>query len=228
MYMVRYGSNGLSAHRVEVVLPSASVTDATVEQLEERMRSASRAESQAKAVRVEAAAELVLRRGQGLTEKTVRSQSGQSTGKSRKEVETAGKLKDLPVTADAFRKGEITFDHAQIIADTAGRVEIDEKELVDKASSEPADIFARTARQHEQERSEDDGMLTLKKQRRNRRAWIRVNRGDGMTVLHAELDPITGERVKTALSAKTKSCGGKRTLTTAPRPSSAWPTPWRI
>ncbi|MXW68805.1 MAG: hypothetical protein F4Z61_02365, partial [Acidimicrobiia bacterium] len=94
--MVKHKSNGLSAHRVRLVLPSASVKDATSEELEERMRSASRAESQAQAVRVEAAAELVLRRGQSLTEKTVRSQSGQSTGKSRKEVETAGKLKDLP------------------------------------------------------------------------------------------------------------------------------------
>ncbi|MYD40280.1 MAG: DUF222 domain-containing protein [Acidimicrobiia bacterium] len=204
MCMVKHKSNGLSAHRVRLVLPSASVKDATSEELEERMRSASRAESQAQAVRVEAAAELVLRRGQSLTEKTVRSQSGQSTGKSRKEVETAGKLKDLPVTSDAFRKGKITFDHARIIADTAGRVEIDEEELVDKATSEPVDVFARTARQHEQEQSEDDGMSTLKKQRRSRNAWIRINRRDGMTVLHAEFDPVTGERVKTALAAKTR------------------------
>ncbi len=202
--MDKHRCNGSSAHRVRLVLPSAPVKDATAEELEERMRSASRAESQAKAVRVEAAAELVLRRGQGLTEKTVREQSGQSTAKSRKEVETAGKLKDLPVTSDAFRDGKITFDHAQIIADTAGRVEIDEEELVDKASSQPVDVFARTARQHEQERSEDDGMSRLKKQRRSRKAWIRVNRGDGMTVLHAEFDPVTGERVKTALAAKTR------------------------
>ena len=202
--MDNYRSNGLSAHRVRVVLPSAPVNDATVHELEERMRSASRAESQAKAVRVEAAAELVLRRGLGLTEKTVRELSGQSTGRSRKEVETADKLADLPVTWDAFRDGKITFDHAQIIADTAGRVEIDEEELVDKASSQPVDVFARTARQHEQERSEDDGMSTLMKQRRSRKAWIRVARGNGMTVLHAEFDPVTGERVKTALAAKTR------------------------
>ena len=44
---------------------------------------------------------------------------------------------------------------------------------------------------------------TLKRQRRNRKAWIRVDRGSGMTVLHAELDPITGERVRTVLSART-------------------------
>ena len=118
--MVRHESKGLSVHRVRLVPPSASVKGATVEELEERMRSASRAESQAKAVRVEAAAELVLRRGQGLTEKSVRAQSGQSTGKSRREVEIARKLADLPVTSDAFREGKITFDHARIIADTRG------------------------------------------------------------------------------------------------------------
>ena len=201
--MEKRRSNRFSAHRVRVVLPTAPVKDANVEELEERMRSASKAESQAKAVRVEAAAELGRRRGQGVAENTVREQSGQSARNSRKEVETAGKLKDLPVTSDAFREGKITFGHAQIIADTAGRVEIDEQELVDKASSEPMDVFARTARKHEQERSGDDGMSTLKRQRRNRKAWIRMDRGTGMTVLHAELDPITGERVKTALSAKT-------------------------
>lgn len=201
--MEKHRSGGPSAHRVRVVLPSASAEDATAEELEERMRSASRAESQAKAVRVEAAAELVCRRGQGVTERTVREHSGQSTRKSRKEVETAGKLKDLPVTSDAFRKGRINFDHARIIADTAGRVEIDERELVERASSEPVDVFARTARKHEQERSIDDGMSTLERQRRSRRAWIRVDRGSGMTVLHAEFDPIAGERIKIALSAKT-------------------------
>jgi len=56
----------LSAHRVRGVLPSESLNDATMEELEERMRSASRAESQAKTARVEAAAEIVRRRGQGI------------------------------------------------------------------------------------------------------------------------------------------------------------------
>ncbi len=200
--MEKHRSNGFSGHRVRVVLPTAPVKDATVEELEERMRSASKAESQAKAVRVEAAAEPGRRRGQGVAKKTVREQFGQFTRNFRKEVETAGKLKDLPVTSDAFREGKITFGHAQIIADTAGRVEIDEQGLVEKASSEPVDVFAHTARKHEQERSGDDGMSTLKRQRRNRKAWIRVDRGNGITVLHAELDLITGERVKTVLSAR--------------------------
>ncbi len=203
MSMEKQRLKGRSGHRARFVPPSAPVTDASVEELEERMRSASRAESQAKAVRVEAAAELRRRRGQGVAEKTVREQSGQSTRGSKQEVETASKLKDLPKTRKAFRKGEITYGHARIIVGAAGRGEIDEEELVDKAGSQPVDVFAHTVRKHEQERSADGGMSILKQQRRNRKAWINTNPGTGMTILHAELDPINGAKSKMAISDMT-------------------------
>lgn len=191
------------AHRVRIVLPSASVGTGSVDQLKERMRSATRVESQARAVRVEAAAELKRRQGQSKTEQTVREQSGQTARGSRAEVETAQKLKNLPGVKKAFGDGEITFGHAKIIADTAGRVEIDEQELVERAKVEPVDVFARTAREHEQQRSEDDGLSRLEAQRRARKAGIRVDTTDGMTVLWARFDPITGARIKNMLSSKT-------------------------
>lgn len=192
-----------AAHRMRAVLPSGSVRGASVEQLKERMRSATRVESQARAVRVEAAAELKRRQGQAKTEKTVREQSGQSARGSRGEVETADRLKDLPGTRRAFGDGEITYGHAKIIADTGGRVPIDEQELLDRAKKEPVDVFARTAREHERQRSADDGVSKLASQRRARKAGIRIDSSDGMTVLWARFDPITGARVKNMLSAKT-------------------------
>ena len=103
----------------------------------------------------------------------------------------------------AFGRGEISYRHAEIIANTAEGVEIDEDKLVEKAKRQPVDVFARTARRHAQDRSEDDGMSRLKRQRRNRKAWLRVDPRSGMTVVHAEFDPITGERVKAALGNKT-------------------------
>ncbi len=195
--------DGLAGYRVRMVVPSVPVRRASLAGLQEQIRTASRVESQARALRMEAAAELDRRQGQSRAEETVRKQSGQSIRSSRSEVETAQKLKALPDAKKAFGDGEITFGHVKIIANTADRVQIDERELVEKAKVQPVDVFARTARQHEQERSEDDGMSRLEAQRRARKAGIKTDPSDGMTVLWARFDPVTGARIKNVLSAKT-------------------------
>lgn len=197
------GQQGVSTHRVRVVLPSALLKSASVEELKERIRSASEAKAKVEAVRAEAAAELARRQGKGAAEKTLRDKSGQSTRGARQELETGRGLNDLPVTSDAFGKGKISFDHAKIIVKTSQQGDIDEQELVDKAKKQPVDVFAHTARRHVQQRSEDDGMSILRRQRSDRKAWIRVDRGSGMTVLHALLDPINGAKTKSALSKMT-------------------------
>ena len=197
------GFPGGVLHQVRVVLPSFPVTGASVEQLEERIRSASEAKAMVESVRAEAAAELARRQGRARAEKTLRDKSGQSIRDARQELETADKLKDLPVTWDALGRGKISFDHAKIIAKTAQRGNIDEQELVNKAIEQPVDVFARTARKHVHQRSGDAGMSILERQRRDRKAWIRVSGGSGMTVLHARLDPINGAKTKNALSAMT-------------------------
>ena len=185
------------------MLPSAPVENASLAGLREMMRSASRVKAQAEALRARAAAELARRAGRGLAEKTLREQSGESVRGSRQEVETGSRLKELPGTKKAFGEGEITSGHARIIAKAAEDANIDEEELVEKAKKQPVDVFAHTARRHAQQRSGDDGMSVLERQRRDRKAWIRTDRGTGMTVFHAQLDPITGARVKNALSRKT-------------------------
>ncbi|MYA39399.1 MAG: DUF222 domain-containing protein [Acidimicrobiia bacterium] len=196
-------SHGMAGNRVRVVLPSVPVREATLAGLKEQMRSASRAKAQAEAVRVRAAAEYSRRMGQKAAERTLREESGQSANGSRVEVEIAGKLKGLPDTRKAFEDGEITFGHTKIIANTARRVDVDEQELVDRAKNEPVDVFARTARRHEQQQSEDDGLSKLEAQRRARKAGIKTDPSDGMTVLWGRFDPITGTRIKNLLTAKT-------------------------
>ena len=201
------GSNGrsggdLSAGRVRVTLPSASVERASPAVLKEMMRSASEAASRVAAFRARAAAEYSRRMGQRHAEKTLRQVSGASSRGARSEIETANRLKDLPGTRRAFEDGQINPGHVKIIAKTSGRVEIDEQELVEKAKRQPVDVFAHTARKHEQQRSGDDGVSRLETQKKSRRAWIRTDRDDGMTVLYARFDPITGALVKNALSTR--------------------------
>ncbi|MDE0189407.1 MAG: DUF222 domain-containing protein [bacterium] len=196
-------SNGMAGNQVRIVLPSVAVREASLAGLKEQMRSASRAKAQAEAVRVRAAAEYSRRMGQKAAERTLREESGESANGSRVEVDIAGKLEDLPDTRKAFEDGEITFGHTKIIANTAGRVDVDEQELVDRAKKEPVDVFARTAREHEQRKSEDDGLSKLEAQRRARRAGIKTDPTDGMTLLWGRFDPITGTRIKNLLTAKT-------------------------
>jgi hypothetical protein len=185
------------------VPPDLPVKEASLSDLKEQIRSVSRVKAQAEALRARAAAEFAKRAGDSLAEKTLREQSGQSTRGTRAELETANKLQDLPTTAEALDEGEITSGHARIIAKAAEGVNIDEEELVGKAKREPVDVFAHTARRHAQQQSADDGMSVLQQQRRQRRGWIRTDRGSGMIILHAEFDPIRGAQIKSALSKKT-------------------------
>ena len=196
-------ATGLAGNQVRIVLPSVPVKEASLAGLKEQMRSASRAKAQAEAVRARAAAEYSRRMGQKAAERTLREESGQSPNGSRVEVEVAKKLKDLPRTRKAFEDGEITFGHTKIITNTAGRVDVDEQELVDRAKKEPVDVFARTAREHEQQKSEDDGLSKLEAQRRARKAGIKTDPTDGMMLLWGRFDPITGTRIKNLLTAKT-------------------------
>ena len=193
----------MAGNQVRIMLPSVPAREASLAGFKEQMRSASRAKAQAEAVRVRAAAEYSRRMGQKAAERTLREESGQSANGSRVEVELAGKLEDLPDTRKAFEDGEITFGHTKIIAKTAARVDVDEQELVDRAKKEPVDVFARTARQHEQQKSEDDGLSKLEAQRRARKAGIKTDPTDGMTLLWGRFDPITGTRIKNLLTAKT-------------------------
>ncbi len=191
---------GRPGSRMRAVLPAVPVEKETLAGLKEQMSSASEVEAKAVAVRTKAAAEYQRRMGQKAAEKTLREQSGQSTRNSRVEMEVAIKLKELPKTGKAFEDGQISYGHTRIIAKTAGRVEIDEQKLLDAATVQPVDVFAHTARQHERERSGDDGKSLLERQRQNRVARIKTDTDDGMTVLYARFDPVTGARVKTVLS----------------------------
>ncbi len=148
-------------------------------------------------------AELTRREGRTITEKTLRWETNRSTRETKREVETARQLQDLPATSRALDNGDISYRHAEIIArSTKQAPSVDENKLVERAKQQPTDTFAKTARREVLEASEDDGMGVLEKQHRCRAASIRLDPSDGMTVLFARFDPVTGARVKQALSQR--------------------------
>lgn len=195
-------ANGRVAHEAVVLLPAASVGEATANQLRARVRSTIRGENQLAGIRAEALAELQRREGTELTEIELREGGQKSSRQARSEIETARELQGLPKTRDGMKTGEIPYANARILAGARKRGEVDEDELLDDARTQSPDRFAATVRRYEQKRSEDDGVSKLEHQRSRRFAKIKTDVHDGMTVLYGRFDPVTGARIETALSKK--------------------------
>ena len=195
-------TSGHAANQVRVLAPALSASQATVEQLQDRVQATRRGESQLAAIRAEALNELSRRQGAKRAEEVLRDKALMPRREALKEIETAKELEELPKTREGLRKGDISPDNARIIAGANQRGEIDEAELAEIAKTQAPDKFAGTVRKHERQRSEDDGMSKLEHQRSRRFAKIRTDRDDGMTVLYGRFDPITGAAIESALSQK--------------------------
>ncbi|WP_419918834.1 DUF222 domain-containing protein [Candidatus Poriferisocius sp.] len=120
---------------------------------------------------------------------------------ANREARTAGALRELPATVDAVKAGGFSIDHARLLGESHGRVPLNraqEDDLIDKAKTEDLDRFRKTLARQEDDRRGTDEESRLDQQRRRRKAAV-FNGDDDMVVLHAELDRVTGERVKTAL-----------------------------
>ncbi len=120
---------------------------------------------------------------------------------ANRQARTAGSLRELPTTVDAVKAGGFSIDHARLLGESHGRVPLSraqEDDLIDKAKTEDLDRFRKTLARQEDDRRGTDGESQHNQQRRRRKAAV-FNGDDSMVVLHAELDRVTGERVKTAL-----------------------------
>ena len=127
---------------------------------------------------------------------------GSSKREAKRDVETAAQLEELPTTSEALESGEIPAGHARLIARAAGEGTIAESELVEAATKQSFDEFAKTVRRHQQDQSPDDGQSLLDRQRSKRKVRIFESPESGMFVLHGEFDRITGARIATALTAR--------------------------
>ncbi len=190
------------ADGVRVVLPTLPVGDATSVQLQEWLKATFRVENQIAGFRTGILAELTRRKGVHIVENNLREKGLRPRRKARSEVETAVELEELPKTSEGMRNGQIPYDNARILAKASQEGDIDEEDLVGKARSQSPDKFAGTVRKYVQERSEDDGMSRLERQRCQRFAKINTDHTDGMMVLYGRFDPITGALIETALSQK--------------------------
>ena len=172
------------------------------EALRSRLKLLGRSESRLAAMKSRALAELSRRHSKGDAQRLVRNELQVSKREAKRDVESATRLAELPVTSEALASGEIPQGHARLIARASSESPIDETVLVEAANTEPFDEFARTVKRHQQDVADDDGQSLLDRQRNNRKARIFESSDSGMFVLTGEFDQITGARIATALTAK--------------------------
>ncbi len=170
---------------------------------EECLTLVGRSEAALAAVKSEVVASLARRDGEARTAEVVRDRLRQSRGGAKSDVKLAGQLADLPDTSRALAGGVITPQHAKMIADACEHTPVEEAELVAAAEREPVDVFARTVRDHVNDRSGDDLEERRKRQRAQRRVSL-SKKSDGMYELFGKFDPIAGNRIETALAAMAK------------------------
>ena len=191
-----------AAHAVEL-LDALVVTLRSLggEWLEERLGLVGRCEARLAAVKSETVAELARLVGEAGAAEAVRDRTRNSRGAAKRDVKLAGQLADLPETAGALADGEITPQHARMIADAADQTTVDESELLAAAASEPTDIFGHTVRKHVNERTADEDLEERRRRQRARREVSITRQPDGMYKLFGLFDPVAGARVEVALAA---------------------------
>ena len=174
------------------------------EHLEEQLHLLGRCESRLAAVKAEKVAALARRDGEARAADVLRNDVGQSRGSAKRQVKEAGRLAQVPKTAEALAEGAITPQHARLIAEAAeaapAGAPIDEAELLEAATEQPADLFGATVREHLNERSGDD-LEERRKQQRSRRRLSFKRQPDGMFELFGRFDPLTGSRLETAITS---------------------------
>lgn len=174
------------------------------ERLEERLRLVGRCESRLAAVKAETIDALARRDGEARAADVLRNDVKQSRGSAKRQVAEAGRLAQVPNTAEALADGAITPQHARLIAEAAEQAPagapIDEAELLAAAEQQPADLFGATVREHLNERDRGDLEERRKRQRAQRRLSFK-RQSDGMFELFGRFDPLVGSRIETAITA---------------------------
>ena len=174
------------------------------QRLEERLRLVGRCESRLAAVKAETIAALARREGEARVADVLRNDVKQSRGSAKRQVKEAGRLAQVPKTAQALAEGVINPEHARLIAEAAEQAPpgaaIDERELLTAATEQPADLFGRTVREHLNERDCGDLEERRERQRSQRRLSFK-RQPDGMFELFGRFDPLTGSRLETAITS---------------------------
>ncbi len=136
---------------------------------------------------------------------SVCKQFGLPAYKTRRRVRTVKGLASMPDVVRAAKHGWITQNHAKLIAASHNRASMSVEEQLDLLAigvQQTCDDFKNTVLEAETQRLATQGLNPTEQQHKRRTAKI-FNGDDDMVVLHAELDQLAGEKIRTAIDAMT-------------------------
>ena len=148
------------------------------------------------------------RAGNGVDAASVLQDSGRLSGREARRVDkVAGRLAEMPNTAERLAAGDITMDHAAALvtaAEQCGDAVVDgDSDLLQRAGKTSPESFARQARQFAAAESPDRGEALLKHQRRARTASAFVDPDTGMGKIIGAFDPISFNLIEQVIDGHT-------------------------
>ncbi|MEQ8841328.1 MAG: DUF222 domain-containing protein [Acidimicrobiales bacterium] len=132
----------------------------------------------------------------------IRGASKCSQREADKRVRRAEALEKLPSAADALAEGTITAEHVDTLARAAVATspeEVEQSDLLTRAQSRPADLHANDTREWTRRHQTQADLEAQQRRHVDARRCVIFSADNGMTVLHAELDPITGAHIRSVL-----------------------------
>lgn len=124
-----------------------------------------------------------------------------------KRARRADALAVLPSTADALAAGTITAEHVDTLARAAEAVSaeaVEASDLLTKAKCRPADLLAIDTREWTRRRQTQADLEQRQARMVTARRCVIFEADNAMTVLHAELDPVTGAKIRAAIDTATE------------------------
>ena len=148
------------------------------------------------------------RGGTGADAASVLQDSGRLSGRDARRVDkVAGRLAEMPNTAERLAAGDITMDHAAALVTAAEQCGADvvdgDSDLLERAEKTSSESFARQARRFAAAESPDRGEALLERQRRTRAASVFVDPDTGMGKVFGAFDPISFNLIEQVVDGHT-------------------------
>ena len=144
----------------------------------------------------------------GVDAASVLQDSGRLSGRDARRVDkVAGRLAEMPNTAERLAAGDITMDHAAALvtaAEQCGTNVVDSNsDLLERAGKTSPESFARQARRFAAAEAPDRGEALLERQRRTRAASVFVDSDTGMGKVFGAFDPISFNLIEQVVDGHT-------------------------
>ena len=154
--------------------------------------------------------------GQAAPASDLLGRAGRTSRRAAEQAERrAGTLGQTPKLNDALGKGKVGTEHADAVANAAGRLDDDQREalfacdreIVELAASYSPEVFRRRLATLVDAITDDDGLERAAQQEAAVTASLKIDDTTGMHELFAKLTPEQGNRIRRALDAEVAAMG---------------------